>query len=274
MSSRIGAYQIQLEIKMQAIETLLDAYLNFILVEKGLSTQTIAAYARDLQRFLVFLADHKLKAVTQIDRSVILQHLIALRKTGLSARSRARHLVSLRGFFKFLVNEKYLDHNPAQLVELPKSGLKLPEVLSEAEIAALLQAPGTTTLVGMRDTAMLELLYAAGLRVSELIHLKLQNANLEAGFVRVFGKGAKERVVPMGSFARDCIAAYVSDARPNLLKGHVSPYLFVARAGKPMTRQGFWKLIKRYGSARRNNQKNIAAHVAPFFCESFIGRRR
>jgi len=107
---------------MQRIERHIDAYLNYILIEKGLSAQTIDAYARDLQRFLVFLADHKLTSVVQIDRSIILQHLIALRQAGLSARSRARHLVSLRGFFKFMVNERHLDHNPAQLVELPKSG--------------------------------------------------------------------------------------------------------------------------------------------------------
>jgi len=245
---------------MQAIETLIDAYLNYILVEKGLSAQTIAAYARDLQRFLVFLAQHQLTSVTQIDRSVVLQHLIALRQAGLSARSRARHLVSLRGFFKFLVSDKHLDHNPAQLVELPKSGLKLPEVLSEAEIAALIRAPATSTPLGLRDTAMLELLYAAGLRVSELIYLKLQNVNLEAGFVRVLGKGGKERVVPMGSFARDCIAAYVTDARPMLLKAHMSPYLFVARAGKPMSRQGFWKLIKRYG-LQAGITKKISPHM-------------
>ena len=245
---------------MRAIEALVDAYLNYILIEKGLAAQTIAAYARDLQRFLNFLARCKIMAPARIERAVILQYLIALRKDGLSARSRARHLVSLRGFFKFLVHEKHLDHNPAQLVELPKSGLKLPEVLSEAEVEALINAPSTTSAAGMRDTAMLELLYAAGLRVSELINLKILNVNLEAGFVRVLGKGAKERVVPIGSAARDGIAAYIDEARPRLLKTQVSPYLFVARAGKPMSRQGFWKLIKRYG-LRAGITKKISPHM-------------
>ena len=245
---------------MQAIETLVDAYLNYILIEKGLSKHTISSYARDLQRFLVFLAQHKLNAISQIDRSVILQHLIALRQAGLSARSRARHLVSLRGFFKYLVIEKHLSHNPAQLVDLPKSGLKLPEVLSETEVASLIRAPDTTKPSGLRDTAMLELLYAAGLRVSELITLKLQNINLDAGFVRVLGKGGKERIVPIGSAARESIRAYIDEGRAGLLKQHTSPYLFVARAGNPMTRQGFWKLIKRYGS-RAGITKKITPHM-------------
>jgi integrase/recombinase XerD len=245
---------------MQAIEALVDAYLNYILIEKGLAAQTIAAYARDLQRFANFLTRCKIMAPARIEPAVILQYLIALREDGLSARSRARHLVSLRGFFKFLVHEKHLDHNPAQLVELPKSGLKLPEVLSEAEVEALIDAPSATSAAGMRDTAMLELMYAAGLRVSELINLKILNVNLEAGFVRVLGKGAKERVVPIGSAARDGIAAYIDKARPRLLKTQVSPYLFVARAGKPMSRQGFWKLIKRYG-LRAGITKKISPHM-------------
>ena len=232
---------------MQAIETLVDAYLNYILIEKGLSSQTISSYARDIQRFLDFLARNKISKIAQIDRSIILQHLIALRHAGLSARSRARHLVSLRGFFRYLVNEKHLAHNPAQLVDLPKSGLKLPEVLAEDEVASLIKAPDTAKPSGLRDTAMLELLYAAGLRVSELINLKLQNVNLDAGFVRVLGKGGKERIVPIGSAARESIREYADTARPLLLKHHTSPFLFVARAGKPMSRQGFWKLIKRYG---------------------------
>lgn len=245
---------------MHAIETLLDAYLNYILIEKGLAAKTIASYARDIQRFLVFMDQHHISRPDQIDRSIILQHLIALRQAGLSARSRARHLVSLRGFFKFLVNEKHLKHNPAQLVDLPKSGLKLPDVLSETEVSALISAPDAQKPSGRRDTAMLELLYAAGLRVSELINLKLQNVNLEAGFVRVLGKGGKERVVPIGSAARTSVAGYVADARPQLLKQHTSPYLFVARAGKPMSRQGFWKLIKRYGQ-RAGIAKKITPHM-------------
>ena len=245
---------------MQAIETLVDAYLNYILIEKGLSKHTVSSYARDIQRFLVFLAQHKIDTIAKVDRSVILQHLIDLQHAGLSARSRARHLVSLRGFFKYLVIEKHLNHNPAQLVDLPKSGLKLPDVLSETEVASLIRAPDTAKPSGLRDTAMLELLYAAGLRVSELITLKLQNVNLDAGFVRVLGKGGKERIVPIGSAARESIRAYVNEGRLGLLKESPSPYLFVARAGKPMSRQGFWKLIKRYGSLAGITKK-ITPHM-------------
>ena len=169
-----------------------------------------------------------------------------MRDEGLSARSRARHLVTLRGFYKFLVQENILQRDPAELIDLPKSSLNLPHALTVDEVKLLLTTPDLNKPNGLRDTAMLELLYAAGLRVSELINLKIQDVNLEAGFVRVFGKGSKERIVPIGYFAIETIENYIKNSRPRLLKHIVSPYLFVARAGKPMTRQGFWKLLKRY----------------------------
>lgn len=142
-----------------------------------------------------------------------------------------------------------MPHDPTAIVDLPKVGLKLPNVLSEEDVKNLLDTPDCSKARGMRDSAMLELLYAAGLRVSELISTKLQDVNLEACFVRVFGKGAKQRVVPIGTYAREKVALYIRESRPTLLKGIPSPYLFVARAGNPMTRQGFWKLLKRYALA-------------------------
>jgi integrase/recombinase XerD len=154
--------------------------------------------------------------------------------------------VTLRGFFRFLHQEKVLARDPAALIELPKSGRHLPGVLSAAEIRALLAAPNPEHPTGLRDAAMLELLYAAGLRVSELIHLKVIAVNLEAGFVRVLGKGGKERVVPIGRTALRVLSDYRDRARPELLKGLTSAYLFVARRGRPLSRQGFWKLLKKY----------------------------
>ena len=241
------------------IDAFVDQYLNYLLVEKGLSKKTIESYSSDLANYLRFLKKSRIGSISEADTPMVLKHLISLRKEGLGARSRARHLVSLRGFYKFLAQEKVIDHDPARLVDLPKTGLKLPYVLSVREVESLVEAADTTTPTGLRNAAMIEALYGAGLRVSELITLKLQNVNLEAGFVRVFGKGSKERIVPIGQFAKDKIDAYLRTARPLLLKNQVSPYLFVARAGNPMTRQAFWKLLKQYAK-RAGLSKPISPH--------------
>lgn len=242
------------------IPHLIDQYLNYLVVEKGLADATISAYSTDLSHFLGFLDENKITRIQDADTVVILKYLLILRDDGLGLRSRARHVVSLRGFYRFLTSEKILGLDPARLVDLPKFGLKLPHVLSVDEIANLLNAPVITKPKGSRDAAMLELLYAAGLRVSELLSVKLQDINLEAGFVRVMGKGSKERIVPVGSHAREKIGEYLKSARQVLLKHFVSHYLFVARTGKPMTRQGFWKLIKQY-AAIAGCEKKISPHT-------------
>lgn len=236
-------------------DTLIDRYCNFLVVEKGLSKKTLEAYSRDLVRYRYFLTQQKIGSFTENDTPFILKYLIHLRKSGLAARSRARHLVAIRGFYRFLVQEKILHHDPARLVDLPKTRLTLPDVLSREEIECLLQAPDTDKPLGVRDAAMLELLYAAGLRVSELVHIKLQDINLEAGFVRIFGKGAKERIVPIGMQAKEKIENYLETVRPKQLKQGSSPFVFVARADRPMTRQGFWKLLRRYASKAGLNKK-------------------
>ncbi len=245
---------------MSQLDFLADQYLNYLLVEKGLSKKTLGSYSLDLVRYFDFLRQASAVTVSEHDTAFILKHLIAMKAEGLGARSRARHLVAIRGFYRFLVQEKVLPADPSRLIDLPKSGLKLPEVLSIEEINRLLEAPGTTTPIGLRNTAMLELLYASGLRVSELVNLKIMDINLEAGFVRVFGKGSKERIVPMGSGAMDALHEYLKSGRPKLLKTDLtSPYLFVARAGKPMTRQGFWKLLRKYALEVGLNKK-ISPH--------------
>lgn len=228
------------------MDQLVDQYVNFLIVEKGLAAKTIEAYASDLSAFLSFLKSRKLHFIEQADTAVILQYIINLRKTGLGARTRARHLVTLRGFFQYLKKTGVLNQNPAKMIDLPKSGLKLPDVLSIDHVATLLEAPDRQKPLGLRDAAMLELVYAAGLRVSELINLELICLNLEAGFVRVLGKGNKERIVPIGRKAIDCLYEYLESARKVQLKEKTSRYVFVARAGKPMTRQAFWKLLRQY----------------------------
>jgi integrase/recombinase XerD len=236
-------------------DALIDQFLNYLVVEKGLSKKTLDAYSRDIVRYRDFLYKNKRQRFSEEDTSLILQHLILLRKSGLAARSRARHLVSIRGLYRFLVGEKILRHDPARLVDLPKVSLKLPHVLSTQEIELLLKSPDTKKPLGVRDAAMLELLYAAGLRVSELVNIKLQDVNLEAGFVRIFGKGSKERIVPIGMHAKEKIDHYLKTVRPVYLKQIASPYLFVARAGRPMTRQGFWKSLRRYAMQTGLNKK-------------------
>jgi len=229
-----------------SLDQLSDQYLNHLIVEKGLAAKTVEAYAGDLATFLDFLRQQGIEDVAQADTSAILKYVIDLRKGGRSSRTRARHLVTLRGFYKYLHRTHILTTNPAKLIDLPKSGLKLPEVLDVDQVARLLGAPDTGTPAGLRDAAMLELIYAAGLRVSELINLKVAAVNLEAGFVRVLGKGSKERIVPIGRQAIQGIQAYLAKGRPRQLKEGASHFLFVARAGRPMTRQGFWKLLRRY----------------------------
>ena len=245
---------------MPDMDALADQYLHFILVEKGLAKKTIAAYSSDIVRYLAFLKKNRIQHIENADNRIILRYLIHLRDQGLGTASRARHLVSIRGFYTFLVREKHIRQNHARIVDLPKRHITLPDVLSVADVRHLLETPVPTTPPGLRDAAMLELLYAAGLRVSELIHLKLMDVNLDGCFLRVWGKGSKERLVPFGSYAKQKIDGYLETARPALLKGHRSAYLFVARAGNPLTRQGFWKLLKRYAQ-KCGVPKRITPHT-------------
>ena len=243
---------------MPQLDALADQFLNYLVVEKGLSEKTIASYGSDLARYFIYLRSKGVERVSANDMMLIIGHLFELEKTNLSARSRARHLVALRGFYRFLVDEEVLAEDPSKRIDLPKIGLKLPEVLSVEEVDRLLSIPDTTRAAGTRNAAMLELLYATGLRVSELVNLKRQDVNTEVCSLKVMGKGASERIVPMGLHAREKLDFYIKNARPALLKGRESIYLFVARAGKPLTRQGFWKILKKYAE-----QSGIRKHITP-----------
>ena len=242
------------------MDHLLDQFINYLLVEKGLSKNTIAAYSADLTNYLDFLKKQGTADLKSTDATLVLKHLITLRDRGLGPRSRSRHLVAIRGFYRFLVQEKVLENNPAKMVDLPKVGRKLPEILNVKQVVELLNTPDTSTPIGLRDSAMLELLYAAGLRVSELVQITTTNVNLEACFVRVLGKGSKERVVPIGQAAQKRLDSYLTEGRSALLKGRPSSYLFVTRLGKPMTRQGFWKILK-YAARKAGISKNITPHT-------------
>jgi integrase/recombinase XerD len=224
---------------------LIDQFINHLRIERGLSDNTINSYSRDLIRFVKYLDQKKISPL-KVRREDIGNYLGSLRKD-LSARSIARNLSAIKMFFKFLISEGRLKDSPARLLESIKLPTRLPEILSRKEVDLLLSQPDPTLNLGQRDKAMLELLYATGLRVSELIGLHLININLEAGYVRTIGKGSKERIIPMGEIAMKAIRDYISDGRASLLKGENIPYLFVNSRGKPISRQGFWKIIKKYG---------------------------
>lgn len=223
----------------------LDQFIAHLKVERGLAPNTVQAYSRDLLRFLEFLDDlgRKPQEATQED---VLAFVGSLKKR-VSTRSSARNLSAVRMFFRFLVSEGIITASPARLVESPKLPVRLPGIISPEDVERLLNEPDTAKPAGARDRAMLELLYATGLRVSELIGLRLHNLNLEAGFVRILGKGSKERVVPMGDKAKEALQEYLSGRRASLSKKRTSAFVFLNSRGRPLTRQGFWKLIKQYG---------------------------
>ena len=228
------------------IHDAINIYMEHLNLERGLAPNTLESYGADLARFTEFLAQNNITIVRDIDTTVLLAWLVDLNKTGLSAPSRARHLISVRGFFKFLIQGNRITVNPTDAMNLPKTGRQLPHILGFNQVKKLLELPDLTKPRELRNAAMLEVLYGAGLRVSELIHMKVQDINFNACFVKVFGKGSRERVVPIGSHARERTLDWLERGRPQLLKNLTSRYLFVARAGNPMTRQGFWKIVKKY----------------------------
>ena len=225
---------------------LADAYRDYLTIEKGLSANSITAYGTDLASYINYLSDNGIEEIRDADTTAILGWLVYLTRQGLSAKSRARYLVSIRGFYKYLAAEKLITANPLKDIDIPKTGRHLPGVISVNEVEALLNACEATTPKGQRNLAMMEIMYGAGLRVSELVFLKVVDVNLDAGLVRVMGKGAKERIVPIGSKAKDAARLWLDQGRPMALKQLSSDFLFIARAGQPMTRQAFWKIIKKY----------------------------
>lgn len=238
----------------------LDLFLNYLVVERGLSANTLDAYSRDLARYLDFLQQEKIDAVNGVTPPVILRFLVKLKEENLAARSRARVLVSLRMFHKFLYAEQIAEGNPADRVEAPRSIKALPHTLSPTEVERLLAAPAGEDHLDYRDRAMLELLYATGLRVSELIGIKLSDLQLDVGYLVAFGKRSKQRIVPIGELAIEALQVYIKLARPLLAKDKGNPEVFLNRSGQGLTRQGFWKIIKRR-SAQAGIAKNITPHT-------------
>lgn len=226
------------------MELWLQRYLDFLKVEKGLSPNSLSAYGTDLSLFLKDMLCRGYRQWSDIRSQDILDHLMKLSDQNIKARSISRHLIAIRGLFKFLSREKEIAKNPAASLELPKSGRKLPHFLTLTEVDRLLATLTEVTPEGIRNKAMMELLYATGLRVSELVNLTVHDINAEKGFLRAFGKGSKERIVPLGRVALEAVKVYLETARELLRKKHETQFLFITRRGSAMTRQMFWKLLK------------------------------
>lgn len=226
------------------MEDELQDFLHYIRVERGLSDNTLSSYKRDLSAYQKFLRDTcKVKKVSHISRVHIMQYLHRLHDLNRSASTVARTLSSVRAFHQFLVRERLSESDPSLHLETPKKERKLPKILSTEEVDALLSIPPKDPLA-IRNKAMLEMLYATGLRVTELVSLNVSDLHLTMGFVRCLGKGSKERIIPLGNMAKESIELYLSDSRDTLLNKKKSDALFVNHRGTPLTRQGFWKILK------------------------------
>lgn len=246
--------------KKIAMETQLDLYLDYLTVERGLAPNTRASYSADLQKFLTYIKDRGISDWSLVRYSEVMGFLAKSQEQGLAPRSRARLLSALRGFFKFMVRDGHLRESPVADLASPRLRRQLPSVLSVAEVERILARPNPELPLGQRDAAMLELLYGTGLRVSELVALTLGRVNLEVGFLVVLGKGSKERIVPAGEAATEAVRSYLKESRPRLLKGRMTETLFVTNRGGAMTRQGFWKLLKKYGR-EAGLKKNLTPHI-------------
>lgn len=238
----------------------LNQYLNHLLIEKGASDNTLEAYGRDLNRYVSFLEQRGLTQAGSADPKTVIEFLVQLKKGDLSANSMNRSLAALRGFYKYLLQEKVLDASPLANIELAKVWMRLPDTVSPEEMNLILSQPGDQTPARLRDSAMLELLYATGLRVSELRSLTMNSINWQVGFLVVMGKGSKERVVPIGKKAYDWVRRYVDEARPRLVRSKTTDVLFLNRFGGAFTRQGLWKIIAHY-ARKAGLQKNVHPHT-------------
>ncbi len=225
---------------------LVEEFIHYLAVERGLADNTLDSYNRDLNQFLGFLGREKVQDLHLATRNIIMAYMLFLQKRGRATATVSRHLAALKSFYHFLLREKYIEKDPTANLESPKLEKKLPRILTVNEVEMLLNQPRGLEPAGLRDKAMLELLYATGIRVSELISLDVSHINLDMGYIRCFGKGSKERIVPVGSLARKGVHEYLQKGRAKLIKNKVEQALFVNQHGRRLTRQGFWKIIKKY----------------------------
>ena len=256
---------------IDAITDRVNEFLDYLVAECGLASNTIDAYRHDLTTFVLYLHEAGMTELRSITSDIILQHLIVLKERGLSINSAARALVAVKMFFRFLWAEGHVAEDLTSLIEGPKLTRYLPEVMIEREVTALLAAPDPSSPIGLRDHAILQLLYATGARVSEVANIKLDALHLDLGYVRLLGKGSKERIVPVSESAIETINEYLETARPVILKGTESPYLFANTKGRALGREALWRLVKKYalkaGVARRISPHTLRHSFATHLLE-------
>ena len=245
----------------ESLEEQINEYLHYLAVERGLSLNTRKSYERDLTQYVAFLKQQGATDWQGVERYLVVQFLEQLKAEGKAATTLARMITSLRRFHQFLRQERYTDHDPMQHIDSPKRAQKLPQILSLAEVERLIATPDTTTTLGIRDRAILEVMYATGLRVSELIGLKLGDLHLEMGLLQTIGKGDKERIVPLGDYAIHWIERYLAEARPLLTKKTPQEvHLFVNNHGHGLSRQGIWKNLKQL-VLKAGIKKDVTPHT-------------
>ncbi|MDD3987379.1 MAG: site-specific tyrosine recombinase XerD [Candidatus Omnitrophica bacterium] len=242
------------------MKELIDTFLNYLSIERGLSNNTIISYREDLNNYLTFIENKNIDSLSKISKDNITGFMLAQRDKGIAPNSVARRLAAIRMFHRFLARERILKNDPSTLVDSPKLWKRVPDALTLNEVEALIAQPNVHNSQGTRDRAILETLYATGMRVSEAVNLKKDNVNLDIGFLRCIGKGDKERIIPLGKKAIASISRYIKESRPKFLKDKASEFLFVSRSGKKISRQSFWKIIKKYAKLARI-KKPIKPHT-------------
>jgi len=238
----------------------IESFLNYLSVERGLAKNTIISYREDLNSYAGFLNRHSIDTLSKTTKNDVINFMLYQKDKGLAANSVARRLAAIKVFYRFLARERILKTDPTSLIDSPKLWKKIPETLTYNEVEALLSQPNIRDKQGIRDRAILETLYATGMRVSEAVNLKLDNVNLDIGFLRCIGKGNKERVIPIGAKAINSLKRYLSLSRPQLLKKKESEFLFLSRFSKKISRQSLWKILKRYAKEARI-KKPIRPHI-------------
>ncbi|MBB6216652.1 integrase/recombinase XerD [Anaerosolibacter carboniphilus] len=239
---------------------LLDAFIDYLANVKELSQNTLDSYKRDITQYISFLDERKIEDIQYTNKTTIITYLLYLQKNGKATSTISRNLASIRSFYQFLLNEKYIDRDPTINLESPKSEKKLPSVLSLKEVEVLLTQPDEGNEKGIRDKAMLELLYATGIRVSELVSLNYSDLNLDMGYIKCKTSNTKERIIPIGSMAKKAIERFIKECRFSLVRDESEQALFVNYHGTRLTRQGFWKIIKMYTQKAKIGKK-ITPHT-------------
>lgn len=240
------------------MKKLINEFINYLSVERGLALNTLESYGRDLRQYSQYLKQDEENILDYATRSTIVDYLLHLQNQGKATATIARRLAALKAFYQFLVREKYLEKDPTANLESPKLEKRLPKVLTIKQVELLLNQPDNSTSAGLRDRAMLELLYATGIRVSELVYLDVNDVNMDMGYIRCTGKGSKERIIPLGSMAVKSLREFLANGRGRLVRDREEKALFVNHHGRRLTRQGFWKIVKKYAEDAK-----IATEITP-----------